>query len=409
MAPCLLIPFCKDKDEIDHELFAKAIGEENEGGGFPDYCLYSLAERKLVSLNNGRSNSNIVIPDHAVCIGSSHGWLAYIHCRSDDYVLGDDYDLYLTNPLITPVPTTIQIPSLKCIPKRVVMSSPPPSASGDDHCTVLMAIDFQHSLAYYKLGDSCWRGKLDYKKLVDVEDEAEDEENEAEDEEKEDPWKYDDIVYSPKDQLFYCIDYYKQIEAWDLRSKARARGPPCKLRIAFDDSSFQKPDFPEYELKPRSIIGKLYLVVDPFSADILSIHRCGEVIAKDGTILDDWENWKDEYYFKTHRFEVYRLNVANKSLEYIECLDDRVVFVGDNQSYMVSAQDFPPGVLMPNSIYFTPDSIFFEGTKEPLQNLKEADMGVYNLRDFTVTPIFPSHHPLNNILQPVMWFNPNRC
>ncbi|XP_059629762.1 uncharacterized protein LOC132272678 [Cornus florida] len=361
MAPCLLIPSPKEDDDHKDEVIAaiakevcKGTGEEEEFH-FPEYCFYSLAERKVVSLNNVRSKSNIVIPDHAICVGSSHGWLAYLDPH--------ECALFLTNPLVSPVPPTIRLPRLPrfLIPescsdfKKLVMSCSPSSDNND--CTVMVTISCNcHNLVFCKVGDSSWT------------------ELEAD---------HEVIVYSNKDQLFYSRNYYdgSKFAAWDLRNSCS----PHRIDI---DSAFAygMPDYPESEKKQREryLYGNWqhYLVVESHSGDVLLVSKYCDFRSP----------------LRTIRIDVYRLNAPKRGWDYVTDLGDGVVFVGLNQAFHLSALDFAPGVLIPNSIYFTPEN-----------DKLDYEMGIYNMRDFTVTSFFPSHlHPFNKIHQPPpIWLTPN--
>ncbi|XP_059630718.1 uncharacterized protein LOC132273703 [Cornus florida] len=365
--PYLLIPASKVTADDDDEETAMAPPPSS------DYLFCRLANKKLFRVKNGRS----VLPDDAKCLMSSHGWLAFLNPR--------DCSLLLTNPLISPVPPTISLPFLGTrYIRRLVMSSAPtsPTSTTDGDECIVMAIATKtntllhrkNMLFFCKPGDESWE-------VLDSE------------------LKHDyTVAYSSKDRLFYCIDGFANIETWDLRG-------PSPLRICIDTSRIRTPNLPVSELNLRlnkSLRLKMYLVVDSCSGDVLLVWRYTAPLEDDGTIIDLTDRRWTRISFTTLRFDVYKLSVAKGSWDPVECLRDRVVFVGLCQPFILSAQDFPPGVVMPNSIYFSDDVQMYD-------DQKKDDVGIYNLRDFTVAPLFPSHHPFNNIPLPPIWFTPNRC
>ena len=74
-------------------------------------------------------------------------------------------------------------------------------------------------------------------------------------------------------------------------------------------------------------------------------------VAEDGTIL--LEDPKDVLPYKIQRIGLYQCNFKTKVMDYVPSLDDRVLFLGFNQSFMLSANDYSG--LKPNSIYFLDD------------------------------------------------------
>lgn len=120
---------------------------------------------------------------------------------------------------------------------------------------------------------------------------------------------------------------------------------------------------------------RVFSIVDESSGDIMLVirHMAGQV-PENGTIVDkdglpihenhfkvgqDRCRLNDVHLFqvykpcKTLRFEVYKVNMKKQKLKPVKFLGERVIFLGLNQSFTLSASEFPG--LRPNSIYFTDD------------------------------------------------------
>ncbi|KAL3497424.1 hypothetical protein ACH5RR_040156 [Cinchona calisaya] len=98
---------------------------------------------------------------------------------------------------------------------------------------------------------------------------------------------------------------------------------------------------------------KKYLVVDDLSGDLLMvIKHYANHVGDDDVIIFNEDN-QGVIPYKTLRFDIYKLNVKEKSVEYVDRLNDRVIFLGLNQSFGLSARDFKG--LKQNSVYFLDD------------------------------------------------------
>jgi hypothetical protein len=71
----------------------------------------------------------------------------------------------------------------------------------------------------------------------------------------------------------------------------------------------------------------------------------------------------------------------------VECIGDRVLFLGPQQSFSVSALDFPE--LKPNSIYFPHyrrEPVPGEQVPSMTRKSWDNDIGFYCLEDHSITP-----------------------
>lgn len=148
--------------------------------------------------------------------------------------------------------------------------------------------------------------------------------------------------------MFYARDRSRNtIEGWDLRVLS------CPKRIVHRDHDHQS-------IKSGSVLME-YLVES--LGDILLVVR-----------------------HQTQRFDVFKADLEQETvvlLELVECLGDRVLFLGVQQSLSVSARDFPE--LKPNSIYFTHD---YDHDSREWPHGDYYDMGIYCLEDDSITTLF---------------------
>ncbi|KAE8664018.1 hypothetical protein F3Y22_tig00112857pilonHSYRG00148 [Hibiscus syriacus] len=175
-------------------------------------------------------------------------------------------------------------------------------------------------------------------------------------------WTVLDISHAPYDDIIchennlFALGDYNSIEVWDLQ-----QGSGCIVKKRF------------YLVQSR---GDLLLVV--------------RFIADDGDRETD---------YRIILFHVYKLDYHGRKWVEIECLGDRALFLGGNQSVLVLTRSFPD--CEKNSIYFTDDSRerveddFFYGGH---------DMGICNLKYKSFKSIyeFSSHH----IEPPPCWIVP---
>ncbi|KAH7850631.1 hypothetical protein Vadar_000658 [Vaccinium darrowii] len=148
---------------------------------------------------------------------------------------------------------------------------------------------------------------------------------------------YVDIMYSQRDQKLYAIrDCDLKLEAWDLRD-------PKKTHTTVTTPVPNPDNAGEFGTSKK----KYYLVES--MGDILVVRRyVTHHVDNNGKVMP-LPNWP----YRTVNFEVMKLNSDRDNWEVVKDLDDRVLFVGLNQSVSVSTAELN---LRPNSIYFADDS-----------------------------------------------------
>lgn len=169
----------------------------SEGAGDLVYNLYSLADNKVLSLNERAEGQGAddVPDDKAVVVGSSHGLLALFNRRNGD--------VFLSNPLSrrhVKLPSLHTLPNIEeyywtvfggCPEKLIISSSPTEDEEG---CRALMNIGPQRELAFCCPGRS-----TEWTLIGDLPPEM----------------HYKSCVYSSRQQLFFCsIEGDDALHAW---------------------------------------------------------------------------------------------------------------------------------------------------------------------------------------------------
>ncbi|PIA56590.1 hypothetical protein AQUCO_00700734v1 [Aquilegia coerulea] len=125
---------------------------------------------------------------------------------------------------------------------------------------------------------------------------------------------------------------------------------------------------------------KIYLV--EWMGELLLVIKFVEDLRKTKTEED--RRRKILPFYKTEKFELYKLDFANKKWEEVNNLEEYCLFLGDNTSVSIFANDYS---LKKNCIYFTDDFTHgYRGTKTP----GGLDMGVFDLEDKSIQPHYKS-------------------
>jgi hypothetical protein len=355
-----------------HPLMMIPPDEEEDGRSLCRF--YDYVNEKVL-------NTNIKIPeevDHAICIGSSHGWLAYISRLDCSVFLWSPFS---TTPLIS-LPPIDTLPSITSVPReevdeenpdddtlhykwksayesdddsspdfgfkvecnyldesqsfytrsanrlilylirKIVLSSVPTS----DDCIVvaLPGLSIHRSIAFCKPGDKSWTFvEPPLKKYFDIVD-----------------------VIHFKDQLFYTITSYRRtLYAYDLADLSS----PKSYHI---ETCFEYEHLSSLEKYTRRSCRKRYYLVESSGELLLVCRLFSNRMNNDGEIIVNSTIIKSQD--QTTTFDVYKLDFSRNKWEPIRCIGDQVLFVGTNQSLSLSARNF--SILKANCIYFTDDS-----------------------------------------------------
>ncbi|RCV46608.1 hypothetical protein SETIT_9G544900v2 [Setaria italica] len=143
---------------------------------------------------------------------------------------------------------------------------------------------------------------------------------------------FDDCIY--KDGLLYAVTLLGQIIAFDLS------GTVVTTKIIMDR-------------KDKYGVERVYIVQAPWG-DLLLVRRpevwIDEAPAEHGHACTNQETFEN----RTRRIVIYKVCIASGKLEQINSLNDHVLFLGQNQSLCLNAEEYPQ--LKPNNVYLTDDA-----------------------------------------------------
>ncbi|KDP29430.1 hypothetical protein JCGZ_18351 [Jatropha curcas] len=249
---------------------------------------------------------------------------------------------------------------------KIAISSPP----NEDNCTAMIIYNHHSDLAFCRIGDSSWTA-LGNQFVI----------------------PFHDIIYSSKRQLFYAITVIGNVQAWDLRDPSL---PISKvIKYTYMHPSLEHPE----EISRVEYERCRYLVELP-EGDFLIVIRYQSSIQEDGSLFyPESMDIRSSSSCKTIWFDLRKLDVEKQTLEPVNHLGDDVLFLGANESFCLSARDYPG--LRPNCIYFSndpPGMYMYKG-----KPYRGYDIGVYSLEDFSISSLHPFE--LHKI-QPALWVFP---
>ncbi|KAF3642221.1 putative pseudouridylate synthase [Capsicum annuum] len=231
--------------------------------------------------------------------------------------------------------------------RKVVISSSP---SRDPNFIVMAILNETGELAYCKNGENLWN-------FID-----------------EARFYAEDVIYF--EGLFYAVHKSGEIAVCDVTGNSPS--------VSFIET-------------PRQIGGDMQYLVRT-NDEFLLVTRYLELD------IDAAYHQLDVVY-KTVEFCVFRLVLEGPRWEKINCLGDKMLFLGENSSLALLASDFPGCV--GNRIYFTDD--YCEANYDGVNG--NHDLGYYKLEDGSIEAL--SCYPRNShsMLRwpPPIWFTPNPC
>ncbi|KAL6193324.1 hypothetical protein ACLB2K_034408 [Fragaria x ananassa] len=279
------------------------------------------------------------------CIGSSHGWLVILDRKAVVHVF---YPLSGASLRLPEIGTAAEISTsfnmdvhvLHYLCRRsiskVVLSSDP--ARNNNFTAAAVFNEKQKSgLAYCKKGYMTWIELYMHSELDS------------------------DVLFHGDDQLFALGRKGSLIHVWNLKGN-----PIVTKTITFEPCG--------RETVARVVERFIYGRYESYLVESL-----GEILLVVRTISLRYSP------YRTVSFRVYNVNVTKSKLEKVECLDDRVLFVGGNQSVSLSTRDF--SALERNSVYFADDrwsmmNVNYNGLDKG--DYGGHDLGVYSLEDKVV-------------------------
>ncbi|KAK9931294.1 hypothetical protein M0R45_018573 [Rubus argutus] len=316
---------------------------------------------------------------HPCCVGSSHGWLVLLDRKAVAHIFNPLTRVSIQLPEIG---TLVGLPNsfdveVNAVHKRyrdlnckAVLSSDP--SHNQNFVAAVIFKQQKSKLAFCKQGYKSWI--------------------ELSNDQRKHLWQYySDVIFHNDDQLSAILhegSHGLSVDIWYLNQT------PSLMKTIM--------------LQPQLMVGREYH--GNFRRTYL-VESLGELLFVVRTIGNSYEN--KNFRYRTKDFYIFKMNRWNSQLEKVECLHDRALFLGGNQSMSLSTRSFTE--IKDNSIYFTDDHwsgmnlnyYYYHGTEEDgYIHYGGHDLGVYNLEDRAVKPFdqIDQEHIIN---PPPFWILPN--
>ncbi|XP_059631654.1 putative F-box protein At4g22180 [Cornus florida] len=332
-------------------------------------CLYNFTEKKVYK-------QMMNIPEHlGNCKGSSHGWLILLDQEAFPHIFNPFLGARIQLPLFEVRKTSLHCFFVRDI-KKVVLSSDPIQSKNNYWVGVIYGV-IDPKLAFWKYGDSEWTA-------LDGADHA-----------------YCDII-SHHDHII-ALGETASVEIWDFNNSVPAK----KMQI--------EPIFPEKRVEFENSLGDDLYTIQSYivesKGDLLLIVRyIGNHVRWDGVVVHEADLLDEENQccicsHLTKLFHVYKLDFSQKTWEQLASIgDDRVLFLGRNQSGSHSAKGFPS--CKGNSIYFT-DNYYCDHLGE--NDMYGHDTGRFDMENQSIEVINEDEDDWQKIQPAPIWVVPNPC
>lgn len=229
------------------------------------------------------------------------------------------------------------------------------------------------------------------------------------------PRRYDSVVYSSRQKLFFSVTAVDEFEAWDLSD------PRSPLRISMADVKVdqKKPLILACEAYQREDVWhRQFLVVADHSDELFLVRQ----FVRYRNMVDVKKVYDRDYSainnvpYKTVGFGVQRYDPVARTFNYMESsLGGLALFIGLNHGFALRADEYPE--LKPNSIYFTDrdcarelstenDPWCIDDDEEEERDFGRHDVGIFNYQDGTFSPC-DCGAIQNKIRAATTWFTPN--
>ncbi|KAL3498807.1 hypothetical protein ACH5RR_041539 [Cinchona calisaya] len=330
-----------------------AATKDNFVKSWPTVPLLMLAEekdcedREFYSLSRGKIWRRLSLPEAKgkKCM-ESRGWFVTLEGNSGEMNLLHPFtrvQIELPNQKTFPDYELYEPENPRCFLLRAVLSADPSDTS--DYVLVVVHSGGRH-LGFWRPGDKSWT-RIAAKRTG----------------------AFSDVNYYKG--KFYAIDYSGRIWIWE-DGDDEARFLFCIDTRIIDVDARQ-----------------WYLVES--EGELL-------IVGRDGVHFED-----DEETYGATNFRVIHLDLVKSDWKEIRNLGERAIFVGHNSALSVDVASFP-GIIKPNCIYFTDDSI--EAYYWTLsQQGGGKDMGIYNLEDGKIER-FDSIQSFS-LIGPPVWISPS--
>ncbi|CAL0330419.1 unnamed protein product [Lupinus luteus] len=333
--PYAILPSLQQKDDDDIPTIHRSI--------------FSLLDNKRYEHKNMFKNLR-----GAWCVGSSYGWIVLLDKYAKPIILNPFSETYFVNNL-----------RKSFVVKAVLNHSP----FLDDKNYILAIIYGCYCKLAFCCNSSVWVELSDAKN------------------------SYCDIVF--KNNYLYALAQDGSIEVWDV-----CQQNPRKIMHVKPTMEIDEQEDKEF---PRDLFStQFYMVLS--EREILLVKRyIGNFVNEDGEVVCEGDLLSDEDTqplicpYRTKHFSVYVL-VNSTKWEKVTSLQDRVLFVGANESTSMWVQALPGSEA--NTIYFSDD-------RWEEMNMDYSygghDWGVFSLQDGSIK----LHLPYTNVIKPPpIWLLP---
>ncbi|KAK8521274.1 hypothetical protein V6N13_077395 [Hibiscus sabdariffa] len=384
--PWLMLPSKKEVEEGD------GIDVKNNGyNGF-----LNLGENRVYSLKTTPMEFR-----ESCCIGSSQGWLVFLGQRAVPFLLNPFRRIKIHVP---PVDRILGLKKMernmdgdyevdyfndcrssgflfmcgkqevreRFIQKAILTGEPD---SNNENYGLILLCNYGKEIVYYASGgDNSWT-------ILDGSHPT-----------------YQDIICHENN--LYALSDENSIEVWDLRgADGIGIAKRSDIVLPFPEKLVAKAD------SLRGLCTTRFYLVEACGDLLLVVRFIGDYVDGDGTLLQEWDcladlcNHPKVCPYRTFLFHVYKLD--SDILEWVEMdsLGDQALFIGGNESVSISARSFPN--CEKNSVYFTDDNW---GHMEEDYLYGGHDMGIYNMKDGSVKPIY--EFSSEQIQPPPCWIIP---
>ncbi|OIW19481.1 hypothetical protein TanjilG_09501 [Lupinus angustifolius] len=353
---CLSVPYAilpslqqKDDDDLDDDNISTI-----------NRSIFSLLDNKRYEQKNMFKNLG-----GAWCVGSSYGWIVLLDKYAKPIILNPFSGMQIQFPsfpsvFIHPVSETYFIDILRksFVVKAVLNHSP----SLDDKNYILAIMYGCHCKIAFCCNSFKWVELSDAK------------------------YSYCDIVFN--NNYLYALAQDGSIEVWDVCEQNPRKILHVKPTMEIDEQ--EEKEF------PRDLFSnQLYMVLS--GREILLVKRyIGNFVNGDGEIVCEGDLLSDEDTqplicpYRTKHFSVYVL-VNRTKWEKVTSLQDRVLFVGANESTSMWVQALPGRE--GNTIYFSDDR-WEEMNMD--YSYGGQDWGIFSLQDGSIK----LHLPYTNVIKP---------
>ncbi|XP_057781635.1 uncharacterized protein LOC130999946 [Salvia miltiorrhiza] len=309
--------------------------------------LYNLKDKKPHNLKFLETLKNLKNPQ---CIGSSHGFLAFLdETKANPFLL---------NPFTN---AQIHLPPKETKISKLILSQSPTSHPTTFAAVAMHAAGFglTANLSLCRGGDAAWR-------RLPGQGET-----------------YYDVVCCSVTNTLLALAPGPTVESWDLNEEAS----PEKT-VVIQESCPRSLQLARKTFPADLYTSQWYLALSPAGEIFMAVRYIGEFVSNDGEVVYEGDTLTDDSPapvicpYRTMGFRVFRVDAGRSEWVDVESLDDSALFLGGNESVMVSAA---AAGAKRNAIYFTDD--YWERIDEDY-SYGGHDLGVFCMEDGSIETVF---------------------